>query len=219
MVSQAQIESAWQAYADGAAQIGEALNFTMDYGKARSGQVDARGMLKYSSLIIEMRKLGTGGRFKPTSLEKALVAVMKKNPGMNSTKLDDEAIAKPVCAKLSVMLAHSRYMLGRRESLLRQVPDDDVLKFECFCDDLETVAQHALADAMNTDPEKKNRKQKHVASWLRNLLANLWALWTLCSGFRKHRLCTRRLRRTLQKLVKSKPTQRHHRRLIPDEGH
>ena len=45
-----------------------------------------------------------------------------------------------MCAKLSAMFAHSRYMCGRRESLMRQIPDDDILRFECFCDDLESCA-------------------------------------------------------------------------------
>ena len=115
----------------------EAFEFFVTYQKNRSAQVDAAGMLDNRGLITTFRRLGTLGRFKATVLETSLVTALerKKDRKLNCTRLNDIMFAKVVCAKLSTMLAHSRYVSARMDLLMQQLPHDRHMEWESFCKD------------------------------------------------------------------------------------
>ena len=100
-------------------------------------------MFSFMQAVLTLRGLGTGGRFKATQLEESLVCVMKSSATkLNRTSFDDSKFANAVVSKLMVLMAHSRYVLGRREKLAAQLSQDQIPEFIQFCKDLEKIGSH-----------------------------------------------------------------------------
>ena len=66
--------------------------------------------------------------FKATELEKALIGIWK--PAWNKTRLSTELLVSAVVKKLTVMLAHSRYIPSRRELLQQKLPLERHAEFQ-----------------------------------------------------------------------------------------
>jgi len=109
--------------------------------KKRSGQVDAVIMLDNKDLVLSFHKLGTNGRFLAKSLESSLAKVLKDNDMAKDFKLEVTMYCKAVCSKIIDILAHSRYVVARRDKLQSQIPVDREKEFETFCKDLAKTKQ------------------------------------------------------------------------------
>ena len=111
----------WAKFTDTEDYLATSCGFFVKYNKGRSSQADVVGLLGHSELALAFRSLGTHWRVLTTALEHSMLSVLSKKGFASKLRVAAPMFCKAICCKLLVMLAHSRYVLSRKEPLKQQL--------------------------------------------------------------------------------------------------